>query len=208
MKPSLVVLNPGKQEGKSVPIPPGEFHIGRDPRCQLRPTNPAISKLHCVLFVRDGTFYVRDLKSTNGTFVNDQRVEGDLALAEGDQLRVGPILFGVRLGLPAPVDRPTPLPRNKVTSPATEDLEAVAAELLALGDEPRPLASSVPAADPGSDTTTLLMTPPSEVAGAVADQPGLAAVEKAKPEAKPKPSGDTCTAAKDLLDRYMRRNRR
>src|SRR5947207_1636379 len=131
MKPSLVVLNPGKQEGKIVAILGAEFHIGRAPQCQLRPTNPAVSKRHCVLLLRDGGFFVRDFRSTNGTFVNDQRVESETALAEGDQLRIGPILFGVRLGLSAAVDRRTPLPPNKPVPPPQPDLEAVAAEMRA-----------------------------------------------------------------------------
>jgi predicted component of type VI protein secretion system len=208
MKPSLVVLTPGKQEGKVVSIPAAEFHIGRDPQCQLRPTNPIISKRHCALIVRDEALIVRDLKSTNGTFVNDERVEGERELAEGDQLKIGPLLFGVRLGKPPGVDRPTPLPPTKSAPPsAVEDLEAVAAELLSLNDEPAPV---VPVgeepAEPGS--TTLLLTSPSLMSGAVADVPGLAAAVRDQPAGKkPTPSGDTSSAAKDLLDKYLRRNK-
>src|SRR5262245_1193394 len=110
MKPSLVVLTPGKQEGKIVPVPLAEFHIGRDPQCHLRPTNPVISKRHCILSVRGEQFFVRDLESTNGTYVNDERIQGEKELLEGDLLKLGALHFRVSLDKLPSVDRPTPLP--------------------------------------------------------------------------------------------------
>ena len=48
-----------------------------------------VSRVHCRLTVSDaGLLEVQDLESTNGTWVNDRRVER-LALAAGDRLRVG-----------------------------------------------------------------------------------------------------------------------
>ena len=47
MKLSLLVLTPGKMEGKSIPITIPQFVIGRDPQCNLRPASALISKRHC-----------------------------------------------------------------------------------------------------------------------------------------------------------------
>ena len=55
MRLSLLVLTPGKWEGKSVPVTVSPFLIGRDPQCHLRPASQAISKLHCAVIVRDGS---------------------------------------------------------------------------------------------------------------------------------------------------------
>jgi hypothetical protein len=49
MKLSLVVLTPGKMEGKSIPITLSQFLIGRDPQCHLRPASALVSKRHCAL---------------------------------------------------------------------------------------------------------------------------------------------------------------
>jgi pSer/pThr/pTyr-binding forkhead associated (FHA) protein len=70
MTPTLVVVTPGKQQGQVIPIAGPTFLIGRDPKCQLRPASAQIRTYHCALQVRDGKAFVRDLKSTNGTFVN------------------------------------------------------------------------------------------------------------------------------------------
>ena len=54
MKLSLVVMTPGKMEGKAIAITLPQFVIGRDPQCQLRPASPVISKRHCAILVKDG----------------------------------------------------------------------------------------------------------------------------------------------------------
>src|SRR5262245_30014868 len=115
MKLSLVVLTPGKTEGKVIPIALSQFVIGRDPQCHLRPASAVISKRHCALLVKDGKVFVRDFESTNGTFVNDQPVKGEAELKHDDRLKVGPLVFVVRVeaATPAPVNRPTPPPAVK-----------------------------------------------------------------------------------------------
>src|SRR4051794_11913823 len=95
MKVSLVVVTSGKWEGKHIPINKAQFLIGRDEQCQLRPASPTISKRHCALTVRDGQAFLEDFKSANGTFRNGQRVVGEVELAHGDHLKVGPLEFSV-----------------------------------------------------------------------------------------------------------------
>ncbi len=118
MKLSLVVLTPGPNEGKVLEIKLSQFVVGRDPQCHLRPASPMISKRHCAVLQREGKAFIRDFGSTNGTFVNDEPVKGELELHPGDHLKIGPLLFEVRIEASAPVNRPTPPPPTK---PATQD---------------------------------------------------------------------------------------
>jgi pSer/pThr/pTyr-binding forkhead associated (FHA) protein len=71
--------------------------VGRAPRADFIVERPMVSWLHCRLTVEaDGTLAVEDLKSTNGTFVNEERVERAV-LAQGDRLRVGRVELVVGL---------------------------------------------------------------------------------------------------------------
>src|SRR6516162_7627073 len=97
MKLALVVMTPGKMEGKAIPIGLSQFLIGRDPQCHLRPASPVISKRHCALLVKNGKVFLRDFDSTNGTFINDQPVKGEIELHHEDLLKVGPLSFLVRV---------------------------------------------------------------------------------------------------------------
>ncbi len=66
--------------------------IGRSPEADVVILDEKASRIHCGIRLWDGEFYVKDLKSRNGTYVNDQRV--DVAkLKSGDRIRVGSILF-------------------------------------------------------------------------------------------------------------------
>jgi pSer/pThr/pTyr-binding forkhead associated (FHA) protein len=62
--------------------------VGRAPRADFVVDAALVSRLHCRLTASDSTVEVVDLSSTNGTFVNDKRVE-NATLSSGDRLRVG-----------------------------------------------------------------------------------------------------------------------
>src|SRR4051812_19597571 len=128
MKLSLVVMTEGKQGGKLLNIPLAQFVIGRDPQCHLRPASPSISKRHCAVIQRDGKVFVRDFDSTNGTFVNDVQVKGESELHNEDRLKVGPLLFTVKIEAATAVNRPTPVPPSKAPAPAVKQPVAAAKE--------------------------------------------------------------------------------
>ncbi len=113
MKLSLVVMTAGANEGKVLEIKLSQFVVGRDPQCQLRPASPMISKRHCAVLQREGKAFIRDFDSTNGTFVNNEPVKGEVELHDGDHLKMGPLSFTVRLEASAPVNLPTPPPPTK-----------------------------------------------------------------------------------------------
>lgn len=68
----------------------GETTLGRAPGCGVALTEDTfVSQIHSRLFQRDHVVWVEDLGSTNGTFVNDRRIEAATPLRLGDRLRVG-----------------------------------------------------------------------------------------------------------------------
>jgi len=99
MDVKLIVAS-GKNLGKEIPLPGRQFLIGRGEGCQLRPASERISRKHCAIIVTEGRVIVRDLGSTNGTSVNNERLSGDRELKNGDKLNVGGVLeFEVQLSV-------------------------------------------------------------------------------------------------------------
>ncbi len=96
----------GSHAGTEIGVTSNKFIIGRSEDCNLRPKSESVSRQHCILVIRDGKLLVQDLKSRNGTFVNEKRLPTDKAkvLASGDMLRVGKLDFEVVIehGLQAP----------------------------------------------------------------------------------------------------------
>jgi pSer/pThr/pTyr-binding forkhead associated (FHA) protein len=100
MELRLVVVK-GRPEGMEIPLPMPQFLIGRDPRCNLRPSSESVSKLHCAVVQRKEGVFVRDLKSTNGTFVNNDRIHGEVKVKDGDLIKVGPLVLAVKIQVAA-----------------------------------------------------------------------------------------------------------
>ena len=63
--------------------------VGRAFECEIRVDDTYASQQHARLFGRQGGWYVEDLGSTNGTFVNDQRLAAPALVQPGDRIRVG-----------------------------------------------------------------------------------------------------------------------
>jgi predicted component of type VI protein secretion system len=96
----------GRHHGRVIPLATKKFLIGREQDCHLRPNSELVSRHHCVITVDDFSVHVRDLGSTNGTFVNDQRVRGEVLLNSGDRIRVGKLDFELAIGEPVTVTAP------------------------------------------------------------------------------------------------------
>jgi pSer/pThr/pTyr-binding forkhead associated (FHA) protein len=76
-------------------LPGGIKTVGRAPRADFVVDAPLVSRLHCRLTLQPDGLLVEDLESTNGTFVNGERVTS-LVMRSGDALRVGRREFAVR----------------------------------------------------------------------------------------------------------------
>jgi len=144
MKLCLVVMTPGnKMEGKALEIKLAQFVVGRDPQCHLRPASPLISKRHCAILQRDGKVFVRDFGSTNGTFVNEEQVKGEVEVRHQDKLKIGPLLFTVRIeqDVPAVKKSLTPPPP---TRPSTRTMKPGTSPLVDTGGAARPAGAAAP----------------------------------------------------------------
>ena len=71
--------------------------IGRAPRADFILDAALVSRLHCRITATADNLAVEDLKSTNGTFVNDKKISR-AKLASGDRLRVGRVELAVEKG--------------------------------------------------------------------------------------------------------------
>jgi len=177
MKLSLVVLTPGPNQGKVLEIKLSQFLIGRDPQCHLRPASPMISKRHCALIQREGKVFLRDFDSTNGTFVNNAQIKGEVELHNGDQLKMGPLLFKVVIEASTPVNRPTPPPPTKSATqaarsaksstpiPATSGKEASALESSATPVPSKAAAAKSDDASSDEDIASLLLSLQDDASG-------------------------------------------
>jgi predicted component of type VI protein secretion system len=96
MQVTLKVLS-GTHEGKLIQIKDEKFLIGRSESCQLRPKSESISRKHCIIVQKEGRVLLLDLKSRNGTFINEKQLSPDKAkiLKNGDMLRCGQLEFEV-----------------------------------------------------------------------------------------------------------------
>jgi pSer/pThr/pTyr-binding forkhead associated (FHA) protein len=91
------LLLAGARDDRRIPLPETIFLIGRDRQCHLRPHCELVSKLHCAIAAWAGKVRVRDLRSRNGTYVNGRRIDGEVVVGNGDQLRVGSLVFVFRI---------------------------------------------------------------------------------------------------------------
>lgn len=82
----LVIIGPdGQQECDLAP----RNTLGRHPNNSIQLLDRIVSKEHCVIELRGVAWVLRDLGSLNGTYINEQRVAGEQALRNGDQVSLG-----------------------------------------------------------------------------------------------------------------------
>jgi pSer/pThr/pTyr-binding forkhead associated (FHA) protein len=70
--------------------------IGRAATCDLVVADNYVSNVHARIYAKDGTFWLEDLGSTNGTYVNRGKVSVPVAIGPGDEVRVGKATLELR----------------------------------------------------------------------------------------------------------------
>lgn len=84
----LTVLEPPAMKGRRYPLTE-ELTVGRAAGCQVTIDDTYASQLHARVFNKDGQLFVEDLGSTNGTYLNRNKVQGPQVMRRGDRLQVG-----------------------------------------------------------------------------------------------------------------------
>lgn len=93
-----VVLVYFKRDGerKDFPLESEKIVIGRNEECDYRIPVSQVSRQHCQIELTDDAVILRDLGSSNGTYVNNKRV-AKTELRAGDRIVVGPAVFTVQI---------------------------------------------------------------------------------------------------------------
>lgn len=98
----------GEHAGQSISVD-RDMLVGRHQEADVLLQVADISRRHAALLLKDGALWVQDLNSSNGTFLNDNRLEVETQVQQGDQLRFSSVGF-------------------VVVAPSVEELEAPAVE--------------------------------------------------------------------------------
>lgn len=141
--------------------------IGSRQGCDVQLSDSAVEPVHAVIFHREGRWHLRDLRSSTGTYVNDELV-GQIELKPGDIIRIGKESFRFQVGadvqeveLPEVIDNsqpvaleepPEPKPAAAAVEPALEDStiplldESISSEpLREAPEQPQPVEPAPPA---------------------------------------------------------------
>jgi pSer/pThr/pTyr-binding forkhead associated (FHA) protein len=84
-----LVMRSGPTMGKAYGLGKSEIAIGRDPSNDIVINEAEVSRKHARLLFQDELYVLEDLGSTNGTFVNGQRLESPQELEPGDMILLG-----------------------------------------------------------------------------------------------------------------------
>lgn len=87
----LALRSVSKPTQQTIKLKPGEYVVGRDPTCDVIILDPYVSRRHAKISYRNGAWFIEDLGSRNGTFVNgeDIRGKGPVELKTGVEIIVG-----------------------------------------------------------------------------------------------------------------------
>jgi pSer/pThr/pTyr-binding forkhead associated (FHA) protein len=86
--------NPNLKKGGIVPIR-GNLTIGRKEDNMVIINDPYVSSYHAKIYVKNTDYLLEDLGSTNGTLLNEEKLEGKAYLNPGDEIEIGSVLFRV-----------------------------------------------------------------------------------------------------------------
>lgn len=94
--PTHLAVTAGSLRGTTVPLSDSGLLIGRNPECSLVLTDDFASGRHLRIYPDQGVWYADDLDSTNGTFVDNQRIDTGARLDPGAQIRIGQTVIELR----------------------------------------------------------------------------------------------------------------
>jgi pSer/pThr/pTyr-binding forkhead associated (FHA) protein len=116
MDAKLRVVEGAKEKTIKLKLP---MTIGRSGEATLKVPQSQVSRKHCEIYEEDGMLVVDDLGSSNGTFINDERIVEPTFLFPGELLRVGKISFTPEYELP-PESEPSEKSQSGFSSAKTK----------------------------------------------------------------------------------------
>ena len=78
---------------KDIELTAEPLSIGRSREADIPLLDDKVSRVHCGIRLSEGKFYLKDLKSRNGTYVNGERVEDTAEIKAGDRIQIGSTVF-------------------------------------------------------------------------------------------------------------------
>ena len=221
--PRLVVIGPEEHEGLVFNLSQPELVIGHSDTADIVLDDPYLSRRHALISVDNGVVTVHDLKSTGGTFVNDERLAGPRVLRPGDVVQFADLFLrfesgsssdipmaeeavtqslSVYPGTDAPQDADTDPPQDADTG-APQDADPDAPQDVDAGSTATPPADRepVPGADaPVAASASSAATPPASAPGRPSEYESLtaalAALYPGRPGTLPDEAGQ-----QDITDR-------
>ncbi len=165
----LIFVEQKPMEGREQALQAGAT-IGRE-GCDVNLMDPEVSRRHAA--IRDqGGLAIEDLGSTNGTFVNDQRISVVTVLREGDVVRLGNTVWSIRSNAPAP----------QATSIGQQPAQAAAPQVTAARAVPTDIQTPAPQATTAQAVPAAAAAAP---AAAAAAPPAQAPAQPAAPTPAP-----------------------
>jgi len=146
-----LVINSGPDQGTEIPLEKTEISIGRDVKNDIVINDPEVSRHHARLLLRTNTYVIEDTGSTNGTFINNQRLTSSIPLKAGELIFLGEnvclafqssygdatvAVSGKRGGTKPNIPVPPPPPVETPKLPTTAELKS---KLPEVNESPMPL---------------------------------------------------------------------
>jgi pSer/pThr/pTyr-binding forkhead associated (FHA) protein len=98
LPPALTLIRNIDEEPTPSRFTAPEIIIGRDPACDFVLEDSTVSAKHTRLSFRQGQWWVEDLRSTNGTYLNQEPITTSLVITSGDEIRCGQVALTITVG--------------------------------------------------------------------------------------------------------------
>ena len=86
----VLIYETGPHKGRAIRLEVDKIYsLGRDEAAELVVDDELASRVHARVRGKEGTYYIKDAGSSNGTLVNDHRIEGVIELSSGDKVTIG-----------------------------------------------------------------------------------------------------------------------
>jgi len=149
--PAALVIQEGPRQGERLNLFAGPNIIGREAGNRIVLDDEMISRRHASLYPASGAYYIKDLNSTHGTWVNNLRIHDEQMLKDGDLIRLGSTTLRLRLGeQPAGGTAPVPAALPAAAQPAARLAPAALPASRPVSAPAQPTAAAKPTPKPAS----------------------------------------------------------